>query len=118
MQNDVRTCDKLINGKNETTDDSNMWLAPFKNTKSNAAANCKPSEAASKREPNFVCFMFDRPTCVSAIQLWNYKKTPNRGVNEYELEVDGCQIYRGFLKQESTSTVVFSLEQRQTERLC
>ena len=40
MQSDIRTVDKLINGKNDTTDDSNMWLAPFKNTKSNAAANC------------------------------------------------------------------------------
>jgi hypothetical protein len=54
----VRTCDKIVNGKNETNDESNMWLAPFKNTKSNAAANCKPNET-SKREPNFVCFMFD-----------------------------------------------------------
>lgn len=40
MHNDIRTVEKLINGKNDTTDDSNMWLAPFKNTKSNAAANC------------------------------------------------------------------------------
>ena len=67
MQNDIRTLDKLINGKNETNDDSNMWLAPFKNTKSNAATNCKPAEAAQKREPNFVCFLFDRPTCISSI---------------------------------------------------
>jgi hypothetical protein len=65
MQSDIRTVDKLINGKNDTTDDSNMWLAPFKNTKSNAAANCQGD--TSKREPNFVCFMFDKPTCVSAI---------------------------------------------------
>ena len=44
MQNDIRTLDKLINGKNETNDDNNMWLAPFKNTKSNAAANSKPTD--------------------------------------------------------------------------
>jgi len=75
MHNDIRTVEKLVNGANDTSDDSNMWLCPFKNTKSNAAANCKPSEL-HKREPNFICFLFDRPTCVSAIQLWNYKKTP------------------------------------------
>ena len=33
MEKDIRTVDKLLNGKNETLDDSNMWLAPFKNTK-------------------------------------------------------------------------------------
>jgi hypothetical protein len=44
MQNDIRTLDKLVNGKNDTNDDNNMWLAPFKNTKSNAAANSKPTD--------------------------------------------------------------------------
>jgi hypothetical protein len=39
MEGDLRTKDKLINGINETYDDTNMWLAPFKNTRSNAAAN-------------------------------------------------------------------------------
>lgn len=38
MQKDIRTIDKLINGKNDTLDDNNMWLAPFKNTKSSSSA--------------------------------------------------------------------------------
>ena len=67
MQNDIRTLDKLVNGKNDTNDDNNMWLAPFKNTKSNAAANSKPTDTQNKREPNFVCFFFERPTCISAV---------------------------------------------------
>jgi len=39
MENDVRTLDKLFNGKNQMFDDRNMWLAPFKFTRSHAAAN-------------------------------------------------------------------------------
>jgi hypothetical protein len=39
MENDVRTIDNLFNGKNLSFDDKNMWLAPFKFTRSHAAAN-------------------------------------------------------------------------------
>ena len=63
MEKDIRTVDKLINGK-INSEDLNIWLTAFKNTKSNAAANSKGND---KREPNFVCFIFERPTCVSAI---------------------------------------------------
>ena len=88
MHKDIRTVDKLVNGKNETLDDNNMWLAPFKNTKSSSSA--LSGSDSTKREPNFVCFMFESPTAISAIQLWNYMKTDTRGVNEFEIEVDGC----------------------------
>jgi hypothetical protein len=39
MENDIRTIDKLFNQNNLTFDDKNMWLAPFKFTRSHAAAN-------------------------------------------------------------------------------
>jgi hypothetical protein len=29
LHGDIRTVDKLVNGKNRTRDESNMWLAPF-----------------------------------------------------------------------------------------
>lgn len=115
MQKDIRTVDKLVNGKNETLDDNNMWLAPYKNTKSSASATS--GSDSTKREPNFVCFMFESPTAVSAIQLWNYMKNDTRGVNEFEIEVDGCQIFRGYLQKAGTSAVVFSLEVKKVEKL-
>lgn len=39
MESDLRTIDKLFNGVNETQDERNIWLAPFKFTRSHAAAN-------------------------------------------------------------------------------
>ena len=111
MQNDVRTCDKLVNGKNDASDDSNMWLAPFKNTKSHS------SEKEAKRDPNFVSFFFDRPTAVSAVQIWNYTKTPSRGVHEFEIEVDGNKFFRGYLKMGGPSAILFSLEGQHADKL-
>jgi len=35
---------------------------------------------------------------VSAVRLWNYSKTPSRGVHEFEIVLDDKQIYRGFAK--------------------
>ena len=51
-----------------------------------------------KREPNFVVFLFEQPVAISVLRLWNYSKTPSRGVNEFELEIDGNKIYRGFAR--------------------
>jgi len=39
MEGDERTVDKLFNGQNMMFDDRNMWLSPFKFTRSHAAAN-------------------------------------------------------------------------------
>merc|ERR1719272_2458410 len=58
MENDVRTLDKLFNGKNQMFDDRNMWMAPFKFTRSHAAANSS-QQNSDKREPNFISIVFD-----------------------------------------------------------
>jgi hypothetical protein len=44
-------------------------------------------------------------------------KTDTRGVNEFEIEVDGCQIFRGFVKKAGTSAVVFSLDVKRVEKM-
>lgn len=79
---DVRTLDKLYDGVNNTYDDRHMWLAPF-----------TPSQS------NKLVLFFNEPVTLSKISMWNYSKTPARGVKEFEVFMDDVLIFHGVLKQ-------------------
>uniref|UniRef100_A0A1I7VML8 DUF4457 domain-containing protein n=1 Tax=Loa loa TaxID=7209 RepID=A0A1I7VML8_LOALO len=62
VNDDPRTSDKLIDGFNDTENPSHMWLTPI-----------LPNRCAR------VFVVFDIPTYVSHINVYNYRKTPERG---------------------------------------
>lgn len=83
---DIRTPDKLANGVNCTWEDKNMWLAPFE------------QEAPGKQIDNVVYAVWDEAVPISLIKLWNYSKTPSRGVNELMVFVDDALVFCGAIQ--------------------
>ncbi|EAR94456.2 hypothetical protein TTHERM_00052450 (macronuclear) [Tetrahymena thermophila SB210] len=95
-QGDIRTIDKLVNCQNDTFDDRNMWLAPFINSRSDKNVICPHLKM------NTIYLFFEKPVIISAINFWNYSKTPSRGVREIEIFLDDKLLFRGYLKKAPT----------------
>lgn len=48
---------------------------------------------------NVVYLVYNKPITVSRIQIWNYSKTPSRGVRDFEIWMDDLLIYCGSLRK-------------------
>nr|CDJ96207.1 Protein K04F10.2 [Haemonchus contortus] len=78
VEDDPRTSLNLINGCNDTDRAEEMWLTPM-----------LPNRCAR------VFFVFDMPVAVSCVVIYNYRKTPTRGVRHISVSVDDLIVYSG-----------------------
>eukprot|EP00928_Gymnodinium_smaydae_P043070 TRINITY_DN28938_c1_g1_i1.p1 TRINITY_DN28938_c1_g1~~TRINITY_DN28938_c1_g1_i1.p1 ORF type:complete len:1607 (-),score=369.21 TRINITY_DN28938_c1_g1_i1:28-4848(-) len=80
MEQDRRSEENLRRGAPGSS--GRMWLAPF------ATQPCNSVELA-----------FDEPVSISCLRVWNYSRTPARGVRDVEVYVDDILVYQGILRQ-------------------
>lgn len=73
-QDDVRVLGNLFDGVNDTFDARHMWLTPF-----------------APFQPATLWLFFDRPITLSCVRVWNYSRTPSRGV--HNMMVSSLRLY-------------------------
>ena len=79
-EGDHRRVENLVSGTDVTFDDQHMWLAPY-----------------TPGALHEVWLWYDSTKTISVVELWNYSKTPDRGVFEFELWIDDYVTYQGVL---------------------
>ena len=71
-EKDKRIVGNLINNRNNTTSDGDIWLAPL----------LSDVEKIEKGRPNVILMEYSKRSKISGINFYNYAKTPERGVRE------------------------------------
>ncbi|KAJ1435059.1 hypothetical protein B484DRAFT_325821 [Ochromonadaceae sp. CCMP2298] len=73
------------------------------NTTGSSSTSAPPSSDLSFPLNNVLLVLFPFPVALSAVRLFNYSKTPARGVRDFQLEVDGLLLYMGSLQRADRS---------------
>jgi hypothetical protein len=73
----------LINGRNRSPGERDIWLAPLLS-----------DVERIEKGPNLLLLEYSKPVRLSAINIYNYSKTPSRGAREVELFMDQSLLYR------------------------
>ncbi|KAI6232615.1 hypothetical protein M3Y99_01008200 [Aphelenchoides fujianensis] len=99
VEKDPRSSDKLIDGVNDTANARHMWLTPV-----------LPNSYAR------LFLIFDTPTFISRICIYNYRKTAARGVRHIAISADDLIIYSGEVPQSTPSeTGILDISLREIE---
>ena len=93
---DCRVPSNLVDGVLASPDATHAWLAPFAITMPPAAAQRLGNVRGAE---NVLLVLFDRPVSLTALRLWNYRKTPARGVREMSIYLDGRLLFKGGLRR-------------------
>ena len=109
---DPRVSRNLLNGANRTSDDRNVWLAPY-----------------SPGSDHTVTVDLGRRRALSMIRVWNYNKSrphSSRGVKEMEVYFDDTLVFAGEIAQapgvlagseEAAEIILFTLDEGITSRI-
>ena len=111
MQNDGRVPRNLFeccrDGQHATR---GGWLAPLAASLAYDYNSLALSDGLRSGHENELHVLMDQPTIISGIRIWNYSKTPKRGVREVSVYLDDRLIIRSGLHIVESQRVIGSQE--------